>query len=149
METETVELDTTQEETSSTNGHMEEEWLEFDDDFTFIQHLATQKPREEIVAIAEWKTKILCRALDAKSRIAVNVVGYSSEAQNTDFRRALFEVILYGCYNPKTGHKAFRESHRAMLTEKPEHGGAVERLFMTVLRISNMLPGVTEQARKN
>ncbi|MGA8765250.1 MAG: hypothetical protein WB562_20450 [Candidatus Sulfotelmatobacter sp.] len=149
MAIETKELDVTQ-EIPSPNGHVEaEEWLEFDDDMAFVRHISEQKPAEEVVLIPEWKMKVLCRALSAKDRIAVNMAAYDAEAKTTDYRRALFDVILYGCFNPKTGHKAFRESHRAMLTEKPEHGAAVERLFMTILRLSKMLPSTAEQARKN
>lgn len=148
-ETETIELDTTQ-EVASPNGHVEEEeWLEFDDDMAFVRHISEQKPAEEIVPISEWKMKVLCRALSAKDRIAVNIAAYDKDAGNTDYRRAIFEVLLYGCFNPKTGHKAFRESHRAMLTGKPEHGAAVERLFMVILRLSKLLPSTAEQARKN
>jgi hypothetical protein len=147
-ETDTVELDATK-ETASPNGHAEEEWLEFDDDMAFIRHITEQKPAEEVVLIPEWKMKVLCRALSAEDRVAVNMAAYDKDIGNTDYRRAMFEVLLYGCFNPKSGHKAFRESHRAMLTKKPEHGTAVERLFIVTLRLSKMLPGVAEQTRKN
>jgi len=147
--TDTAELDTKTEEAPSPNGHTEEEWLEFSDDMAFIRHITEQKPAEEIVPVPEWKMKVLCRALSAEDRVAVNMAGYDAETKTTDLRKALFEVVLHGCFNPANGHRAFRESHRAMLTKKPEHGAAVERLFMVILRLSKMLPGVTEQARKN
>lgn len=146
--TETAELDT-KSEPASPNGHTDEEWLEFPDDMAFIAHITSQKPVEELVEVSEWKLKILCRGLTAKDRIAVQMAAYDEKAKTTDYRRAVFEVLLYGCYNPKSGHKAFRDSHRAMLMERPEHGRAVERLFVTILRLSGMLPGTAEQARKN
>lgn len=146
---ETAELDPTQEAPPSPNGHSEETWLEFDDDFAFIQHISSQKPAEEVVEVPEWKVRILCRGLTAKDRIAVQMAAYNQDDQTTDYRRAVFEVLLYGCFNPKSGHRAFRESHRSMLMERPEHGRAVERLFVIILRLSGMLPSSAEQAKKN
>lgn len=148
METETKELDTKEEEQPSANGHSDE-WLEFTDDLAFINHISSQRPAEEVVEIPEWKVKILCRGLNAKDRIAVQMAAYDEQAKTTDYRRAVFEVLLAGCFNPKSNHKAFRESHRKMLMERPEHGRAAERLFVTILRLSGMLPSAAEQARKN
>lgn len=148
MDTETKELDTKEEEHPSPNGHSEETGLELDD-FAFIQHIASQKPVEELVIVPEWQDlKVLCKPLAAPERFAIHGLAYDSETKITDYKRALFEVLLAGCYNPATGHKAFRESHKAMLMQ-PQHGSAVERLYLTIMRISRMFVSQSESAKKN
>lgn len=145
--TETTELDTTKEEQPGANGHSDEEWLELDD-LDFIKHIAEQKPVEELVAIPEWQMKVLCKALPAPERFAIHALAYDPETKITDYKKALFEVLLAGCFNPKTGHRAFRESHKALLMQ-PQHGAAVERLYLTIMRISRMFVSQQETARKN
>lgn len=148
-ETETIDLDTSK-EPASPNGHTDEvAWLEFDDDLAFINQINAQQPAEELVPIPEWKMKILCRALSAEDRIKIQKAAYDSETKTTDYRRAIYEVIMAGCFNPKSGHKAFRETHRNMIMRDPRNGTAAERLFVAILRISGMLPSTAEQARKN
>lgn len=144
----TTELDTTKEEQPGANGHSEE-WLEFDDELTLFNHLSTQKPVEELVEVPEWRMRVLCKALNATDRFAIHAIAYNAETRITDYKKAMFEVLLAGCYNPKTGHKAFRESHRNMLMKEPQHGAAVERLYMTIMRISKMFVSQQETARKN
>jgi len=141
----TKELDTAKEEAPSVNGHSDE-WLEFDDDLAFLNHISSQKPAEEVVPIVEWKTKVLCKALGADSRIEIEMIAYDKELKNTDYRRAFYEVIAAGCFNPKTGKKAFTKSHRTVIMRD---GGPATRLFLAVLRLSNMLSFSVEQTRKN
>ncbi len=144
----TTELDTTKEEQLGSNGHSEEAGLV--DDFEFIRVISSQKPVEEVIEIPEWQgLKVLCRPLTAPDRLAIHALAYDKETQITDYKRAQFEVLLAGCFNPKTGHKAFREGHRKMLMERPEHGAAVERLYFTVMRISRMFVNQQESAKKN
>lgn len=150
----TAELDTTKEEHPGANGHSEETGLRFDD-FAFTKHIASIKPVEELVAVPEWQgLEVLCKPLPPADRLVVHSIAYDKETGITDYKRAEFEVLLGGCYNPTTGKKAFRESHRAMLMGRPEkgevgHGAAVERLYFTIMRISKMFVNQQEQAKKN
>lgn len=148
MDTETVELDTKQEKAPSANGKTDEKWLEFDDDLAFIQHISAVEPVQELVEVPEWHMKVLCKALAAPDRFAIHALAYDAETKITDYKKALFEVLLAGCFNPKSGHKAFRESHKAMLMQ-PQHGAAVERLYLTIMRISKMFVSQQESAKKN
>lgn len=143
---ETAELDTTKEEAPSVNGHSDT-YLELDDDALLV-HILAQKPAEELVAIPEWNVKILCRALNAKSRVEVQMTAYDEAAKKTDYRRAIFEVIMAGSYNPKTGHKAFTEKHRAAIMQAQD-GRPAEKLFMTIMRLSGMFASDTEKTKKN
>lgn len=154
--TETKELDTKEEEQPSANGHVEETGLELDD-FAFISHIAAQKPVEELVEVPEWgkdgmPLKVLCKALSAPDRLTVHALAYDKETGITYYKRAEPEVVIFGSYNPTTGNKAFREDHKAMLL-RPEHGAAVERLYFTIMRLSNMFATqqtkAKEKARKN
>lgn len=140
-------LDTTQEEKPSPNGKTDEQWLELDD-FAFIKQIDSVEPVEELVEVPEWKMKVLCKALAAPERFAIHGKAYDPETKITDYKKALFEVLLAGCFNPTTGHKAFRESHRQMLM-RPQHGAAVERLYLTIMRISRMFVSQQESAKKN
>lgn len=142
----TTELDTTQ-ETPSTNGH-DEHWQTFDDDQAFLQHILSQRPAEKLVEVPEWEVRILCRALSAESRIEVQTRAYDERTKTTDFRRVFHLVVIGGCYNPATGGRVFSEKHKAALMQVAD-GSAVERLAITVLQLSRMLPHEQERAKKN
>jgi len=142
----TVGLDTTQ-EAAAPNGH-DEAWQSFDDDGAFLQHILSKEPAEELVEVPEWNVKILCKALDAESRIEVETLAYNAETKKTNYSKVSPLVALYGCYNPNTGNRVFSESHKDVL-KAPQHGGAVVRLALTILRISGMLAGDVERAKKN
>lgn len=144
----TAELDATQEEQPSPNGKTEEQWLELDD-FAFIQQISAVEPVEELVEVPEWRMKVLCKALPASDRFAIHGLAYNAETKITDYKRVMFEVLLSGCFNPHTGHKAFRESHKAMLMHDPRHGAPVERLYLTIMRISRMFVSQQDSAKKN
>jgi hypothetical protein len=145
--TTTIELDTTKEEVPSANGH--EEWPEFDDDLAFINHIFNQEPAEKLVDLPEWKVKVLCRALPAEDRLRIQAEAYDKESKTTDYRRAFYLVLMAGCFNPKTGHKVFRESHKAKIMSDPRNGAPAEKLFVTILQLSSMLSTDAERARKN
>lgn len=142
---ETAELDTTQEH-ASPNGH-DEKWQTFDD-AGLLKHITSKEPAEELVEVPEWNVKILCKALDAESRLQVEVEAYDAKNKRTNYSKVAHLFVLYGCYNPNTGNRVFSEAHKNMLKE-PKHGGAVARLFITVLRLSGMLAGDVERAKKN
>lgn len=137
----TTELDTTKEE-ASVNGH-DSEWLEFDDDNALLKYINDQKPAEQIVPIPEWKIKILCRELDPKSRIKIQLMAWDAETKLTDFRKpeVFVQIVLTGCYNPRTGRHFFTDSQRKSLTNEEKYGRVVELLALTVLRISAMIGG--------
>ena len=141
---ETAELDTTQ-ETPSPNGH---EWQTFDKDDALLQHISSREPLEELVEVPEWNVKILCKALDAEGRIVVEGQAYNAQTKRTNYSKVAHLFVLYGCYNPTTGNRVFSEAHKDMLKE-PRNGGAVARLFITVVRLSGMLAGDVEHAKKN
>lgn len=142
---ETAELDTKQEAPSS-NGH-DETWKSFDDDGAFLQHILAQKPAEELVKIPEWHVEVLCRALHADDRIALQMQAYDEKTKRTDFRRIFYQIVQAGCFNPTTGKRAFTKEHKETLMK---HGAAIERLAMTILRLSGMLAGGEAQnAKKN
>ena len=142
---ETAELDAAEVAASSPEAN---DYLEFDDDQAFLAHIINQKPAEELVAIPEWNIHILCKALNAKSRVEAQMAAYDEASKKTDYRRAIYEVICAGCYNPKTGHKAFRESHRAVIMQSQD-GRAAEKLFMTIMRLSGMFASDAEKTKKN
>lgn len=145
-ETETKELDAKQEaEEASRNGH-DETWQTFDDESALWQHITATEPPEKLVEVPEWKVKILCKMLDADGRIKVEGKAYDKKLKNTDYRRALDLLVIYGCYNPTTGKRCFKEEHSAELLK---HGGPVAILATTVLRLSGMLTNDVEQAKKN
>lgn len=142
---ETAELDTTQEEVSK-NGH-DETWQTFDDDNAFLQHILAQKPLEELVKIPEWHVEVLCRSLNAEDRITIQLSAYDEKTKRTDFRKVFYAIVVAGCFNPTTGNRAFTDKHKETLMQ---HGGAIERLAMTILRLSGMLAGGEAQnAKKN
>ncbi|SRR6266568_6249745 len=140
----TVELDTTKEQ-ASFNGH---EWKTFDDDQAFLKYILDKKPAEELVEIPEWNVKILCRALNAETRIEIQLTAYDEKTKRTDYRRVFHMIVMAGCYNPATGHKVFRESHKDILMREHD-GAAIERLALAILRLSGMLNSDTERTRKN
>jgi len=141
---ETAELDTAQEK-GSPNGH-DDTWQSFDDDDALLQHIISSEPSEELVDVAEWNVKLLCRTLDAAGRIAVEAKSYDKETKTTDYRRAFDTVVIHGCYNPQTAKPFFKEKHSSFLLA---HGGPTVRLAMTILRISRMLPEDANRAKKN
>jgi len=143
---EATELDTTTEE-ASTNGH-DEKWKVFDDDQAFLRHILSKKPAEEIIEVPEWEVRILCRALNAESRIAVQQAAYDEQTKRVDYRKCFHMIMTSSCYNPTTGHKVFRESHRDTLMREQD-GGAIERLALCILRLSGMLLSDSERTRKN
>lgn len=143
---ETAELDTTQEE-ASPNGH-DDTWQSFENDLDFVQHILSKKPAERLVEVPEWNVKILCKALNADHRIKVQMEAYDEKSKRTDFRTVFHLVVMGGCYNPNSGNLVFSEKHRTALMQQQD-GGAVERLAITILRLSRMLPEDTENAKKN
>lgn len=148
VETETKTLEIAKEDVASTaNGH-DEEWLTFEDDAAFLQHIVSQKPAEKIVPIPEWKTEVLCKTLNAESRIEVQVLAYDAETKMTDYRKAFHLVVIGGCYNPTTGKQTFAEKHKNLLMRQMD-GGPIELLALTILRLSKMLPDDTKNAKKN
>ena len=138
----TTELDTTTAETPK-NG-----WQSFDDDQAFLRHILAQKPAEEIVEIPEWHVKVLCRALNAETRIKIQVAAYDERSKRTDYRNVFAMIVLAGCFNPTTQHKVFTESHRDSLM-KQQDGGAVERIALAILRISSMIGTESSNIKKN
>ncbi|SRR6266700_310848 len=143
---ETAELDTTQ-ETASTNGH-DDTWKMFDTDAALFQHITSKEPAEEVIEVPEWGVKILCKALDAESRIEVETLAFNKLTKAINYKKVLPEVVIYGCYNPQTGNRAFSDGHLSTLKD-PRHGGAVVRLAFTILRLSGMLSADVENAKKN
>jgi hypothetical protein len=144
--TTTTTLDTTQEEQASPNGHTAV-WQSFDDQ-GLLQHLLGLKPAEKLEDVPEWNVQILCRELDAESRVNVQVAAYDEGTKRTDFRRVFHLIVLAGCYNPATGNRVFGEKHRdALMHQIP--GSPVDRLALTILRLSHLLADATEDAKKN
>lgn len=140
---ETAELDTTQ-EAPPTNGHG---YQSFDDDQALLSHILSKKPAEQLVDVPEWGVQILCRALSAKSRVEIQLAAYDKESKRADFRKVMDLVVIAGCFNPATGKPVFTESHRAALALAD--GGAIERLALTILRLSRMLSDDADSAKKN
>jgi len=145
MET-TAELDTTTEDAPSPNGH-NDTYLDLDDD-AFLAHILAQKPAEEIIEVPEWRVNVLCRALNAKSRVEIQMLSYDEASKKTDYRRAIYEVIMAGSFNPKTGHRAFVEKHRNTIMQAQD-GRPAERLFVTIMRLSGLFASDQEKTRKN
>lgn len=143
--TETVELDTTK-EVASPNGH-DDTWQSFDDDNAFLQHILSQKPAEMLVEVPEWHAKVLCRALYADERIDIETQAYDKATKTTNFIKVSYLIVLYGCCNPSTGNRIFREEHKQALTT--QDGGAIERLAITILRLSRMIASDGDNAKKN
>lgn len=141
---ETAELDTKQESVSP-NGH-DATWQSFEDDQAFLAHILSKKPAEELVEVPEWDVKILCRALNAEHRLKVQMAAYDTKTKLSDYRKHFPLVTMGGAVNPVTGKLAFTEAHRDFLEQ---HGGVVERLAVTILRLSRMLADDAERAKKN
>lgn len=143
---ETTELDT-KTETVSANGH-DDTWKVFDDDQAFLSHILSRKPAEELVDVPEWEVKILCRALNAEKRIEAQIAAYDEKTKRVDYRSVFHLIVMAGCFNPTTGRKVFTSSHRDALMREQD-GGVIERLGLTILRLSGMLLGDSERAKKN
>lgn len=143
---ETAELDTTQ-EVPSANGH-DASFLTFDDDQALLTHILGKKPAEKLVDVPEWEVQVLCRALPTEPRIAVQIAASDDETKRYDYRKVFYLVALYGCYNPKTGNRIFKDSHINAL-KREQDGGAIERLAITILQLSHMVGGEQEQIKKN
>lgn len=139
---ETTELDTTQ-EAPSANGH---DWKTFNDDAALLHYILEQEPLEEIVPIAEWKTNILCRELDADARVEIEAAAWDKVKKVTDYRRVFPLIAAKGSYNPTTGNPFFKDEHAKALKRR---GGPCVLLAMTILRLSGMLAGDSERAKKN
>ncbi len=132
----------------TTTAITNEEWLSFDDDAAFLQHIVNQKPAEEIVPIPEWKTEVLCKALNAESRTSVAEVAYDPETKLTNYRKAFHLVVMGGCHNPMTGKQTFSAKHKDLLMRQMD-GGPIELLALKILRLSKMLSNDIENAKKN
>lgn len=142
---ETIELDTTK-EAPAPNGH-DASWQTFDDDNALLAHILSKKPAEELVEVPEWNAKVLCRALYASERIEIDALAYNKETKMTNYSKVSHLVVLYGCRNPATGNRIFRDEHKQALAT--QDGGAIARLAITILRLSHMLSSDTESAKKN
>jgi hypothetical protein len=141
---ETVELDTTK-QAPSPNGH-DATWQTFDNDQAFLQHILSIKPAEELVEVPEWNAKVLCRALYASERIEINALAYNKETKTTNYGKFSHLVVLYGCCNPVTRNRIFKEEHKQALETQ---GGAIQRLAITILHLSRMLAIDADNAKKN
>jgi len=140
-----MEATSTQEVTSPS-----EEINQFDDEMSFLNHIFTQAPKEEIVTVPDWgNVQVLCQALNAEDRIRCQLAAYDKDSKTTDYRRAVYEVVMSGSYNPKTRKRIFTAAHRQRIMQDPRNGAAVEHLFMVILRLSSMLATDQEKARKN
>lgn len=144
--TEAAELDTKQEEASH-NGHGAT-FQTFDDDSALLKHIMSKKPAEKLVEVPEWEVEVLCKALGAEARVDVQIKSSDEETRRYDYRKQFGLIAMYGCYNPITGKRIFRESHLAALSREQD-GEAIERLAITILRLSRMLSDDTEQVKKN
>jgi hypothetical protein len=133
-------------ETIQASESVAETWQAFDDDSAFLQHILSKKPAERLVDVPEWNVQILCRALSAESRLDIQMQAYDEIKKRTDFRAAFHSLVIAGCFNPATGNRVFSEAHRDALMQQQD-GGAIERLAMTILRLSRMLPD--ENTKKN
>lgn len=142
---ETVELDTTK-EAPAPNGH-DATWRSFDDDNALLQHILSKKPAEELVEVPEWGAKVLCRALYASERIEVDALAFNRETNLYYYGKVSHLIVLYGCCNPVTRNRIFKEEHKEALAT--QDGGAIARLAMTILRLSHMLKSDAENAKKN
>ena len=125
-----------------------QEYQVFNDDMAFLNHIITQKVAEEVVDIPEWDTQVLCKALSSEGRIKLQIAAYDFKTKTTDLRRVFPEAVLLGSYNPATGNRIFKESHRDTLL-KVVDGGPVEKLAMVVLRLSHLLAADQVETKKN
>jgi hypothetical protein len=117
-------------------------------DNELLEHILSRKPAEKLVDIPEWEVEILCRALNARNRLEVEAKAYDTTEKTSDLKRSFYLVVMYGCYNPSTGNLFFKQQHEKALMEQQD-GGPVEQLALAILRLSRMLPGDAENAKKN
>ncbi len=101
-----------------------------------------------MIEVPEWGVKVLCRAMNAETRIKIQMFAYDEKSKKTDYRNVFAQIIMAGCYNPTTQRKIFTESHRDLLMRQVD-GGAIERLALAILRLSGMLSSTVEQIKKN
>lgn len=156
---ETVELDTTK-EAPAPNGH-DATWRSFDDDNALLAHILSKKPAEQIVDVPEWNVRVKCRALNAEHRIDVETRAYDAKTRTTNYVGVSHLVVMYGCYNPTTGNPVFyslnddektrkqKENQMRTVLMRDQDGGAIERLTLTILRLSRMVASDIENAKKN
>ena len=78
-------------------------------------------------------------------------MAWDAETKMTDFRKpeVFAEIVLTGCYNPKTNGHFFTESRRKALMSESKYGRVVELLALTVLRISGMITNDADRTKKN
>lgn len=154
-----VELDTTKEAPSS-NGH-DDTWQSFDSDDAFLEHILSKKPAEKLVEVPEWNVRVLCIALNAEHRIEIETQAYDAKTKTTNYVKVSHLVLMYGCYNPTTRNPVFysvndndlvrkqKENQMKTTLMREQDGGAIERLALTILRLSRMIVSDAENAKKN
>jgi hypothetical protein len=156
---ELAKMDTT-EEAPSQNGY-DATWQTFDDDSAFLQHILSKKPAEKLVDVPEWGVRVLCRALTAEHRIEIETRAYDAKARTSNYVGVSYLIVMYGCYNPPTGNPVFygaddseavrkqKENQMKITLMREQDGGAIERLALTILRLSRMIVTDVENAKKN
>src|SRR5579875_1651042 len=63
-------------------------FLTFDDDQALLAHILGITPAEELVDVPEWNVQILCRALSAEDRMAVQIASYDEKTKRSDYRKS-------------------------------------------------------------
>lgn len=126
----------------------QQQFQTFEDNDALLQHLLSQEPDEKLVDVPEWKTQILCRALNAEDRIKVEMAAYDDTDKSTDYRRCFYLIVSKGCYNPANGTPFFKPEHEEIFMKKKD-GGPIGRLALAVLRLSRMLASGREDVKKN
>jgi hypothetical protein len=118
----------------------------FADNDALLQHIMSQKPAEELVTIPEWGIDLMCRALSSPHRLEIEGIAWIEEEKRTDYRKAFYPILMYGCVNPETNEQFFKPEHEAAIMT---HGGPVEVLAIKVLQLSGLLPAQQQDAKKN
>jgi hypothetical protein len=119
------------------------EWVELPDATSLRAHIfAQQDIQEELVAIPEWKTKILVRGLNAKTRAKILQDAMRKDG-TPDLERMYPNLVIATARHPVSKDHIFQQSDMVALNEKA--GGVLERLAMTAARLSG-LDGTSQQA---
>lgn len=126
----------------------EQKFPEFEDDDEFVNHIISNKPAELLVNVPMWNVQVLCRALGADARFNLQLASINIEKGTYDYRPHFYMIVMEGCLNPKTGHKAFSEKHRDAIM-KQQDGLAVETLALVILQLSHLLNAGIEGTAKN
>lgn len=146
----TAEIDPSQEETASPDGHEQIDWLDSQDEQQLRQFILQANDRPgELVEVREWRVKLLVRAMSGSQRALYEAMPRDTKTGRfRDLRHVYFEVMRMCCVHPRTHKPVFQAADKDTVMDE-KNGTVVDLLVGKALRLSGLLPSQVERTRKN